>query len=30
MSNDAEPYIAAVADACHAAGLIVADYFTDA
>lgn len=27
--NDAEPYIAAVADACHAAGLIVADYTSD-
>lgn len=27
--NDAEPYIAAVADACQAAGLHVADYWTD-
>lgn len=27
--NDAEPYIAAVADACQKAGLHVADYFTD-
>ena len=29
MSNDAEPYIAAVADACQKAGLSVIDYFTD-
>jgi hypothetical protein len=29
MANDAEPYIAAVAEACTAAGLIVADYGTD-
>lgn len=29
MANDAEPYIAAVADACEAVGLIVADYWTD-
>ena len=27
--NDAEPYIAAVADACQAAGLLVADYTSD-
>ncbi len=27
--NDADPYIAAVADACTAAGLIVADYCSD-
>ena len=29
MANDAEPYIAAVADACHDAGLIVAEYGSD-
>lgn len=29
MANDAEPYIAAVAEACAAAGLVVADYWTD-
>jgi hypothetical protein len=29
MANDAEDYIAAVADACHAAGLHVADYWSD-
>jgi hypothetical protein len=29
MANDAEPYIAAVADACQAAGLIVAQYGSD-
>lgn len=29
MANDAEPYIAAVAEACAAAGLIVADYWSD-
>ena len=29
MSNDAEPYIAAVADACQKAGLSVVDYFSD-
>jgi hypothetical protein len=29
MANDAEDYIAAVADACQAAGLYVADYWSD-
>lgn len=29
MANDAEAYIAAVAEACTDAGLIVADYWTD-
>lgn len=29
MANDAEPYIEAVADACHAAGLHVAEYGSD-
>src|SRR5690349_10540630 len=29
MANDAEPYIAAVADACQAAGLHVRDYWSD-
>ena len=29
MANDAEPYITAVADACHAAGLSVVDYWSD-
>lgn len=29
MANDAEPYIAAVADACQAAGLHVVDYQSD-
>lgn len=29
MSNDADPYIEAVADACRAAGLFVAEWWTD-
>lgn len=29
MSNDAEPYIKAVADGCHAAGLFVVDWWSD-
>jgi hypothetical protein len=29
MANDAEPYIAAVAEACTRAGLTVADYWSD-
>lgn len=29
MANDADPYIKAVADACHAAGLFVVEWWSD-